>query len=56
MKMSEIIAMAGVFFVSWIIASLIWAIWLDGIMVPIAGVLTAGMLVGAVTVGVNWRN
>jgi len=34
------------FVVLWIIASLIWAIWLDGVYTPIAGVITAGIASG----------
>ena len=52
--MTNLLGLAIIFFVSWIVASLIWSIWLDGILVPVAGVLTAGMLIGAVSIGFNW--
>lgn len=34
------------FLVLWGVASLIWAIWLDGIAVPAAGAVTAGIASG----------
>ncbi|MFH0927138.1 MAG: hypothetical protein V1822_01015 [Candidatus Micrarchaeota archaeon] len=49
----NLLGLAIIFFGSWIVATLIWSIWLQGIMAPIAGVLTAGMLVGAVSITIK---
>ena len=45
----EIIVGAIVFVALWLFASLIWGIWLDGISVPIAGLVTSGLGTGVIT-------
>jgi len=39
-KKANLLGEAIIFVLVWIFASLIWAIWLDGIFVPIAGLVS----------------
>ena len=48
-RSEEIVVGAIVFVILWILASLIWLIWLDGIYVPIAGLITSGLGTGVIT-------
>lgn len=48
-RSEEIVVGAIVFVILWILASLIWSIWLDGIYVPIAGLITSGLGTGVIT-------
>lgn len=43
-----IIVSAVVFFVLWLVSMFIWSFWLDGISIPIAGVVTAGLAIGVI--------
>jgi hypothetical protein len=48
-RSEEIVVGAIVFVILWLLASLIWSIWLDGIYVPIAGLITSGLGTGVIT-------
>ena len=48
-RSEEIVMGAVVFVVLWLLASFIWSFWLDGISVPIAGVITSGLGTGVIT-------
>lgn len=48
-RSEEIIVSAVVFVILWFLASFIWSIWLDGIYVPIAGLITSGLGTGVIT-------
>jgi len=52
-KKGNILIEAAVFVVLWIVCSMIWSIWLDGIMNPIAGLITAGVFFVATKITFN---
>jgi hypothetical protein len=54
-KGQNLIVQAGVFLVLWLIASLVWAIWLDGIYVPTAGCVTALAAIGVLNFGLHFH-
>lgn len=45
-----------VFLIGWLICSVVWAIWLDGIYVPAVGLITVLAAIGAFKVVVNLHN
>ncbi|MFH1840310.1 MAG: hypothetical protein ABH849_04125 [Nanoarchaeota archaeon] len=49
----EFIEKGVVFLVLWLIASLVWAIWLDGINVAIAGCLTGIAVVSVININLH---
>ncbi|MFH1916104.1 MAG: hypothetical protein ABIJ21_02465 [Nanoarchaeota archaeon] len=48
-----VIVIAIVFFVVWLIAGLVWSIWLDGIWTAIAGCLTSLAVIGVIKLVFN---
>ncbi len=52
-KKGDVVMSAIVFLVLWLITSLVWSIWLDGIAVPITGAITSGVVVGGITLVIN---
>jgi uncharacterized membrane protein len=54
-KGQNLIVQAGVFLVLWLIASLVWAIWLDGIYVPAVGCMTALAVIGVLNFGLHFH-
>lgn len=52
-KSQNLIGQAIIFFVVWLIAGLIWSIWLDGIYVAIAGCFTSLALLGVFNIVIH---
>ncbi len=52
-KKGNLLAQAIIFLVLWLITSIVWAIWLDGIYVPMAGLVTALAAIGAFNIVIN---
>ncbi len=52
-KGQHLIGQAIVFFIVWLIAGLIWSIWLDGIFTAVAGCLTSLALLGLFNIVIN---
>ena len=52
-KKGNLLAQVIIFLALWLITSLIWAIWLDEIYVPMAGLVTALAAIGAFNVVIN---
>jgi len=50
MNSEYLVVAAVVFLILWLITSLIWSWWLDGVIVPIAGCFTSLAVLGAVTI------
>jgi len=45
-----------VFLIGWLICSIVWAFWLDGIYVPAAGLVTVLGAIGAFKIILNVRH
>lgn len=52
-RKGDILGQAIVFLALWLVTSIIWAIWLDGIYVPIAGLVTSLAAIGAFNIVIN---
>jgi len=52
-KGQNLIGQAIIFFVVWLISSLVWSIWLDGLMVAVTGCLTSLALLGVFNIVIN---
>lgn len=52
-KAQNMIGQVIIFLALWLVASLIWSIWLDDIMVPIAGLVTALAAIGAFNIVIH---
>ena len=52
-KKGNLMAQAVIFLALWLITSFVWAIWLDGIYVPMAGLVTALAAIGAFNIVIN---
>lgn len=52
-KKGNLPAQAIIFLALWLIASLVWAIWLDGVLVPAAGLVAALAAIGAFNIVIN---
>lgn len=54
-KGQNLLAQAIIFLVLWLITSLIWSIWLDGILVPVAGCFTSLAVLGVINVAIHFH-
>ena len=52
-KGQNLLGQAIVFLALWLITSLIWSIWLDGIAVPIAGCITSLAVLGVFNIVIH---
>ena len=52
-KGQNLLGQAIIFLGLWLITSLVWSIWLDGIYVPMAGLVTALAGIGAFNIVLN---
>ena len=52
-KGQNLLAQVIIFLVLWLITSLIWSIWLDGIYIPIAGLITSLAAIGAFNIVIH---
>ena len=52
-KKGNLLGQAIIFLALWLITSLVWAIWLDGIYVPMAGLVTSLAAIGAFNIVIN---
>lgn len=51
----NLLGQAIIFLVLWLITSLVWSIWLDGILVPVAGCLTSLAVIGVLNVALHFH-
>ena len=54
-KGQNLLGQAIIFLVLWLITSLVWAIWLDGIIVPIVGGITSLAALGLINVTLHFH-
>ena len=54
-KGQNLLGQTIIFLVLWLITSLIWSIWLDGILVPIVGCLTSLAVIGVLNIALHFH-
>jgi len=54
-KGQNLLGQAIIFLILWLITSLVWSIWLDGILVPIAGCVTSLTVLGALNIVIHFH-
>lgn len=54
-KKGNLLGQVILFLGLWLISSLVWSIWLDGIWNPLAGVLTSALALGLINITINFN-